>query len=106
MIWVKSGYQVCFLIVICLGVFSCNKNDPSLYDRVGFTKGRSPYQAPQYYPKAYEPYYRPYSKGYVNPYYRAPRNYYPYYDHDQYYIPPRNYHNIEPIEGSGAGTKY
>lgn len=106
MIWVKSEYQVCFLIVICLCVFSCTRDDSSFYNAAaGFTAGQSQYNSP-YYPESYEPYYRPYSRHYVNPYYRAPRRYYPYYDYDQYYVLPRNYYNVEPIGGSGAGTKY
>lgn len=67
-------------------------------------------------PQAYSPYNSPYSRRYVNPYAYPPRNYYPYYDYDQYYVPPSNYstgyegynsRNSKPGFGStGTDIKY
>lgn len=51
------------------------------------------------YPRSYQPYYQPNSRTYNNPYNYPPRNYYPYYDFDQYYVPPTQYQNIENRSG-------
>jgi hypothetical protein len=60
------------------------------------------YNAPSNY---YQPYYQPNSRAYNNPY-ALPQQYAsPYYDTDQYYVPPTNYYNIEKPVSSGASGK-
>lgn len=58
-----------------------------------------------HYPKTYQPYYAPYSQPYNNPYNSPPRNYYPYYDFDQYYVPTTKIKNVEQ-SGAGASGKF
>jgi hypothetical protein len=66
-----------------------------LYDKTGSLPDQNYSYTPPY-PKSYVPYTRPNSRAYQNPYNLPPRNYYPYYDADQYYIPPRYYNGTEP----------
>lgn len=76
----------------------------------------NPPQQQQYGSPPPSPYYggnvAPGSRFYSNPYAIPPTTQYPYYDADQYYVPPTYYRNIEkdqrsPAEvgsGSGAGA--
>jgi hypothetical protein len=75
------------------------------------------YQSPQYAPVPQQQYYQsqqvPYSYGgapasrfYSNPYDVQPmQQYRPYYDADQYYVPPTKYNNVElqPKASNGSG---
>lgn len=73
-----------------------NANSPRYYQ----------YQPPQYYQGYVQPYYQPNSRAYSNPY-ALPQQYAtPYYDSDQYYVPPTNYYNIERNQNSPANNKY
>lgn len=86
-----------FAVSFCLLVLSCAKDGEYEIDGSAYPSYYIP-QAPQYYyhyPKTYQPYYRPSSRRYSNPYRTPPTNYYPYYDFDQYYVPPIQYRNIE-----------
>ncbi len=56
------------------------------------------------YPRAYQRQYQPNSRAYNNPYKYPPRNYYPYYDFDQYYTPPTQYQNIESYDSGNSNT--
>jgi hypothetical protein len=60
------------------------------------------------YPRSYQQQYKPASRAYNNPYNYPPRNYYPYYDFDQYYTPPIQYQGNEsrdprPSESGSSG---
>ncbi len=111
-------FAVCFLT-------SCMGKSYDLYEKVGFEKGMRPneqdqqyqqYQqppmsAPQYnqgnapqvnvvpdyyyHQPVYPQYGAPASRTYNNPYSFQPPAQYPYYDADQYYIPPSNFYNGE-----------
>jgi hypothetical protein len=77
--------------------------DPSSQPRQQSISPQPPSQplatAPDYY--QYPPAYQPSgSKAYTNPYSSPPQNVYPYYDSDQYYIPPSNQRNAP----SGAAS--
>ncbi len=102
----------CLLVfIMCFFSNSCQREDPYLYNRVGFTPGREPYReaSPVYYPRGSVPSYnRPNSRSYNNPYDFPPRNYqqYQYNDLDRYYVPPTYYRNIEPEYNTGADLKY
>ncbi len=58
---------------------------------------QAPQQAPYYYPQQ-QSYYPPQggSRFYSNPYAIPATTQYPYYDADQYYVPPTYYNNLEP----------
>ncbi len=86
------------LLVLAATFFSCKPikdNETYLFD------GGQTYTAPIYYPQRYLPQVQPYSRAYTNPYATPPRQYYPYYDYDQYYVPPTGY-----TSGDDAITKY
>lgn len=53
------------------------------------------------YPRSYQPQYQPNSRSYSNPYSYPTRNYYPYYDFDQYYVPPTQYQGNENYSDPG-----
>ncbi len=60
-------------------------------------QGYAPQQQPYYYPPQQQPYYAPQqpppgSRFYSNPYAIPPTSEYPYYDADQYYVPPTSYY--------------
>ncbi len=61
------------------------------------------YAQPAYAQPAY-PQPIPGSRFYSNPYALPPSNYYPYYDADQYYVPPYYQNNIEPQTNRNAGS--
>jgi len=87
------------LVILMLFVFSCAKDNNNYYPQ-GYAP--QPYQQ-QYYPQQY---YRPNSRAYSNPY-TLPQQYAsPYYDTDQYYVPPTNYYNIEKPDVSPTNNKY
>jgi len=108
-----------FLISICLLNFSCHRiarpynsdteirlRQPTVnYQRDQYYSGTAPYIAPQ----SYAPYTQPYSRGYKNPYNAPPRTYYPYYDMDQYYVPPTYYNgyynNVEKERGNESALR-
>ncbi|MBM3579782.1 MAG: hypothetical protein FJX34_03310 [Alphaproteobacteria bacterium] len=73
-----------FLVAVCLLVNSCAGKE------VRYSSSQQQYQ---HYPQQYRPYDRPRSRAYSNPYAYPPYNYYPYYDVDSYYVPPRNLGN-------------
>lgn len=96
-------------LLMCFFLASCQREDPYLYDRVGFSPGREPYRGapPVYYPMGNVPNPNiPNSRSYNNPYDFPPRNYQQYYDLDRYYVPPTYYRNIEPEYNTGADLKY
>lgn len=49
------------------------------------------YYSQPYYNGGYQYQYQPASRYYNNPYAVPPQNQYPYYDGDQYYVPPTSY---------------
>jgi hypothetical protein len=49
------------------------------------------YYSQPYYQGGYQYQQQPSSRHYSNPYAIAPQNQYPYYDGDQYYVPPTSY---------------
>ena len=51
-------------------------------------------------------YYPPNSRYYSNPYALPPRGGYPYYDADQYYVPPNSYGTSDIDNPSGAFEKF
>ena len=76
-----SFVKIFFLSALFLYAASCSQNNVV---------------RPRYYqPTGYENFYRPDSGLYQNPYQQAPRNYYPYYDSDYYYVPPAGYSTHE-----------
>lgn len=108
-------------IIFLFALTACYKDDPYLYDRVGFDQDGRPVVAPNpnapvrvtpdyyYRQPTYPSYYQaqPYrqnayqgdyggSRYYSNPYAMPPQQNYPYYDGDQYYVPPTYYNNAEP----------
>ena len=90
-----------FLIIICLFVCSCSSGQDNNYGNY-----KTPYQN-QYAPKQqYQPYYIPNSRAYTNPYALPSQYATPYYDTDQYYVPPTDYYNIERNQNSPASNKY
>lgn len=86
-------FHRCFLVIICLEIISCNKEDVYLYDKTGFVPQKQYVPAANYPRQGYAPSYPPSSRAYRNPYDAPPNNYYPYYDLDQYYVPPTYYNN-------------
>ena len=95
-----------FLIIFCAIIYSCSSKQDKYYENY-----KTPYQYQnQYAPtQQYQP-YAPNSRAYNNPY-ALPQQYAtPYYDADQYYVPPTNYYNIEnnqnSIQNSPANNKY
>lgn len=83
--------RLCIIVISCLPM-ACKKDDVYLYDRTGF----KPKTYRGVYPGRYVPYNKPSSRNYNNPYNNPPKQYYPYYDHDYYYVPPVYYNNVEP----------
>lgn len=75
--------------MVCSCVFSC-RSSVTYYD-----ESRKPPIPLKYYrsqaPVRYDRFYSPSSRAYQNPYSGAPRNYYPYYDMDHYYVPPAGF---------------
>ncbi len=63
---------------------------------------KSPYQSSPYQ------YQQPASRYYSNPYAMPPQNQYPYYDGDQYYVPPTSYgiRNQDNSPNSSASQKF
>ena len=91
-----------FLIIFCLFVCSFSSGQDKNYENY-----KTPYQYQnQYAPiQQYQP-YQPNSRAYSNPY-AFPQQYAPpFYDSDQYYVPPTNYYNTEAIQNSPASSKY
>lgn len=90
-----NKYKISFCcLVFCFADFSCTKKTNSDLPAYLPATQYSPVQTQ--YPQRYDyPYNRPYSSGYTNPYAYPPQNYSPYYDSDQYYIPPRSYQSYE-----------
>lgn len=75
--------HVCHAILVMFMCFttSCNREDRSGVRR--YHNPRNIYEDPAYDNK-------PYSGRYSNPYATLPKSY-PYYDQDQYYVPPKGY---------------
>lgn len=82
-----------FLLSVGVAVFSCSNKNLESQSRYIEQKQYIPTRT--YYPKSSNPYPKPYSGNYRNPYALPPRNYYPYYDYDQYYVAPRFYQGNE-----------
>lgn len=97
--WLKLKLIIflAFILSSCSG--GSNNNQPSpIYIQQQPSYGQ-PTPAPggyygggggQYYGSPYQ-YTQPASRYYSNPYALPPRNVYPYYDVDQYYVPPTSY---------------
>lgn len=97
-ICVKKFLQLCYLFIFCL-MFSCAKgqDDTANYAPNQYYAPQRPYDQPRN---------QPYSRQYRNPYDLPQR---PYYDSDQYYIPPSGYSNGDqsyPAPSSGSDNKY
>ncbi len=92
-----QSYYSLALIIVCLACYSCTYDVYNHDNSIG-----SGYY--QQYPSNYQQYNAPRSRIYNNPYKTPPRNYYPYYDYDYYYIPPANYRNTEPYSSGGLET--
>lgn len=91
-----------FLIIFCIFIYSCASKQDQYYGNY-----KTPYQYQnQYAPiQQYQP-YQPNSRAYNNPY-AFPQQYAPpFYDSDQYYVPPNDYYNVERIQNSPANNKY
>lgn len=58
------------------------------------------------YPVRYDSYNRARSGVYQNPYNMPPRNYYPYYDMDNYYVPPAGYNPYDKQETEFNSGKF
>ena len=84
----KQRFLSYLLITISLLNFSCENRDPYRYESLL----QSYKYVPADVPADFVPYKKPSSRKYLNPYVPAPRNYYPYYDMERYYVPP-NYYN-------------
>ena len=93
MVQKKSLFRVCFFIFSCVAIFSCKQEQ--VYYRNQNSIPRQQRWQPNYQ-NNYRPYQAPNSRAYQNPYDQNNRQYYQYYDQDQYYVPPTNYHNQEP----------
>ncbi len=89
-----------FLIGLLLLIFSCTRDRN--YPRDNAVR----LDSYQHYPQNYQPYVRSNSRSYSNPYNNPPQNYYPYYDFDQYYVPPTQYKNVEQNNNSGPSSKF
>jgi hypothetical protein len=97
-----------FSLLIFFTLISCNSNKN--YDKYDYIKPNyqynQQYQRQQNVPKYYYP---PNSRYYNDPYILPQQNASPYYDIDQYYVPPTNYYNIETERSqqhSPANNKY
>ncbi len=86
-------FSKAFFISLFFGVCSCTtilekitkaNNQDDIYEQ-------RPYQPPTRYVPVPAPYYAPNSRVYSNPY-SPPPTYYPQYDSDQYYVPPKQYY--------------
>jgi len=105
-----------FFIIAPLIIFSCSSNESSPYTNYNPNpqpnyQNSYPYQnqyynAPTPYYQAPAPYYQPNSRAYSNPYILPQQYASPYYDTDQYYVPPSSYYNIERPQSSGANNKF
>ena len=87
------------VIITLFASFSCVRPEPAPVG--GYY---APYNQGRPYPERYETYSQPHSRAYKKPYDVAPYQYYPYYDYDQYYVPPTQYKNIENIERGTNAT--
>ncbi len=96
--------------IIFLAIFSCSTRNVDPYNRVGSvpeTRYVPVYVPQRNYPTNYRPYARPNSRAYRNPYSYQPRTYSPYYDLDEYYVPPSGYYsNPEPDHAIDPNVKY
>jgi len=97
-----NKHLLCCVTALCFVSFSCSNTGYDSY--TGAVYNNKYNQTPDHYPKSYQQYGRPNSGTYRNPYQSPPRNYYPYYDHDYYYVPPINYRNTEPSTYGGPDT--
>ena len=90
------------LITLCCAA-SCQRS-VTYYD-----ESRKPPVPPKYYrsaaPVRYDSFYQPKSRMYRNPYKMAPKNYYPYYDSDYYYIPPTSYNPYDNRDNEFKGGR-
>lgn len=97
----KSLRQFSLLVIFAfcsLLVAACGPKDVYLYDKTGFIpESRRGYYNPNASYPGYNNYIRPNSASYYNPYSLPQQQYYPYYDQDYYYVPPRRYRNVEPL---------
>ncbi len=99
--------KIIFSALVLANVFACSSGSRSYqtpapvqgyqYQQVPYSPPRQdsyyytpPQSQPYYSPSPYQ-YQQPASRQYNNPYAVAPQNVYPYYDGDQYYVPPTNY---------------
>ena len=103
----KKLLSVCirlgYVSLSCLVLFSCTTNDER-NEGSAYVEERQYVPVRNYYPKEYHPYVQPYSRQYTNPYAYPPRNYYPYYDSDQYYVPPSSYYGYEQDNSYRSGS--
>lgn len=97
------GKKYLISIIFCLFIASCKTEEIYLYDKTGFTPERKFYTPNR--SRSYDPYGRPHSRAYKNPYDFPSQNYHPYYDSDQYYVPPSYYNNVEPQQQFPIDTR-
>ena len=92
-----------FFIILCC-VLSCQRSVTYV------DESRKPPIPPNYYrssvPARYDNFYQPGSRRYQNPYGMAPRNYYPYYDIDHYYVPPAGYNPYDNRDNEFKGGTF
>ncbi len=95
----KSKIQKFIFLALLLTLsFACKRDNV-------YPPGNKPavrMDAHQPYPQNHHRYVRPNSRAYTNPY-NPPQSYYPYYDFDQYYVPPTQYKNVEQDNNNSFG---
>jgi hypothetical protein len=98
------NYKFVIVFFIIFLAASCKKNERAYsYEGDRFiSKDGYYYVPPTRYPSQYAPYNHPSSRMYNNPYSHPPKNYYPYYDSDNYYVPPTNQRAIPTDNGYGG----
>lgn len=96
-------YRFLSYSILFLSLLSCQKE--VVYYDDGYYNNPNRYYNRQV-PRMYDNFNTPASRIYQNPYAPAPRNYYPYYDSDYYYIPPTNYNPYQDEEEFFKGGKF
>jgi hypothetical protein len=100
-----SSRIYCFLLsfLLVFFLFSCQK-EVVYYDDGYYNNPNGNYN--RQVPRRYENFRAPASRIYQNPYAPAPRQYYPYYDSDYYYVPPTNYDPYGQDENFFKGGRF
>ncbi len=99
-----------------LALFGCGGSNENVNYRNSQRPAAAPYyqQSPYHYqvpPTVQRGYgggyqYPPASRYYSNPYAFPPQNHYPYYDSDQYYVPPSTYGSTDYDNPDGGFEKF